>query len=114
MLIKNANDGKLRDYSRRLTSPIPINQTFLNLENLIGRKGITQTVFRLQGYVKIDHEIYEAEARGRCLPKGEVVKIVAVAFGRPVVERVEDSKLVSEIRNMDFLTSKFSLNEKTK
>ncbi|MEM9721764.1 MAG: NfeD family protein [Bacteroidota bacterium] len=58
-------------------------------EYLMGQEGVTLSDFRLQGYVRIDNEVFEAETRRSSLLKGTPVKIIGVAFGRLVVERLD-------------------------
>lgn len=48
------------------------------LPNMVGKKGVAQTVLRPSGKVLIDHEIFDAFTRGDFIDKGEPIEVVSM------------------------------------
>lgn len=58
------------------------------LKALIGKEGLAITECRPVGKIRIDQETYEAQSVGRVIPKGDVVKVVAIEDARIMIDKL--------------------------
>ena len=59
-------------------------------KDLLGRKGITQTVLRPSGRALIDGELVDVITEGEFYEPGTAIKVVSVTGGRTVVRKEEN------------------------
>lgn len=58
------------------------------LKSLIGKEGLAVTECRPVGKIRIDQETYEAQSVGKVIPKGDVVKVVAIEDARIMIDKL--------------------------
>ena len=63
-------------------------KTEKELKPLIGKEGLALTECRPVGKIRIGEEIYEAQAKGLLIQKGEVVKVVAIEDARIMIDKI--------------------------
>ena len=58
------------------------------LKHLIGKEGLAITECRPVGKIRIEQETYEAQSVGKVVPKGDVVKVVAIEDARIMIDKL--------------------------
>lgn len=58
------------------------------LKKLIGKEGLTLTECRPVGKIRIGQDSYEAQSVDKVIPKGEVIKVVAIEDARIMIDRI--------------------------
>ncbi|MBQ7884981.1 MAG: hypothetical protein IJ318_02670 [Clostridia bacterium] len=58
------------------------------LKSLVGKEGLTVTECRPVGKIRIGQETYEAQSVGAVIPKGDVIKVVAIEDARIMIDKL--------------------------
>lgn len=58
------------------------------LKSLIGKEGLAITECRPVGKIRIEQETYEAQSVGKVIPKGDVIKVVAIEDARIMIDKL--------------------------
>ena len=53
----------------------------------LGKEGITETILRPSGIIRIGEERLDVVTRGEFIPKGEIVEIIRIEGGKKLVRR---------------------------
>ncbi|MDQ0351033.1 membrane-bound ClpP family serine protease [Alkalibacillus filiformis] len=91
-LPKRAMWGKLA-LKEQLTSEKGYNSLNESYKELVGKTGVTESILRPTGTVKIDEQRYSAVSNGQYIEPGQHVKVVAVDGTKILVEKEGSSEV---------------------